>query len=234
MRWLASVASAEEIATVLPAVPDILDLKDPSAGALGAWPVPAVARAVRDLRARAAAPLASATVGDLPMEPARVAAAVSEMARTGVDYVKVGLIPSGDPLGCLAELAPLCATGVQVVAVLFADFWPEDVPVAAAKQAGLTGVMLDTAMKGRGLPAHRTADQLRRFVDDARHRGLMTGLAGSLSLTDVPVLAECGADYLGFRGALCGASGRTAAIDPAAVAAVAAAVRAHGTRLRAG
>ncbi len=222
--WLASVASAAEIGLVLPARPDILDLKDPASGALGAWPVERVAHAVRVLRARPAAPRISATVGDLLMEPAGVVAAVDEMATTGVDFVKVGVAPSGDPLGCLGALAPACRGGTRVVAVFFADLWGEAMPIEAAARAGLAGVMLDTAVKGRGLLSHRDAAGLARFVAEARGHGLMTGLAGSLGLADIPRLAGCGADYLGFRGALCGGRARTSAIDPVSVAEVAAAM----------
>jgi uncharacterized protein (UPF0264 family) len=61
------------------------------------------------------------------------------------------------------------------------------------------------------------------FVATARLNGLLTGLAGSLGLADIPPLAALGPDYLGFRGALC-SGGRESALDPAALAAVRAAL----------
>ena len=54
---------------------------------------------------------------------------------------------------------------------------------------------------------------------EARAAGLLTGLAGSLTTADIPPLAALGPHYLGFRGALCRGD-RTAALDPAAFAAV--------------
>ncbi|MGH8719286.1 MAG: (5-formylfuran-3-yl)methyl phosphate synthase, partial [Burkholderiales bacterium] len=44
---------------------------------------------------------------------------------------------------------------------------------------------------------------LARFISRAKSLGLMTGLAGSLKVEDVPSLLELGPDYLGFRSALC-------------------------------
>jgi uncharacterized protein (UPF0264 family) len=64
---------------------------------------------------------------------------------------------------------------------------------------------------------------LASFVRRARARGLLTGLAGSLRREDVPALLPLGADYLGFRGALC-AAGRAGSLDPMALAAIRAAL----------
>lgn len=228
--WLASVADEAEIALVRAARPDIIDLKDPSRGALGAWPAERVAAVVRAMGSDAARPRLSATIGDLPMEPTAMLAAARAMAATGVDYVKAGIAPAGpeggDPLACLEALGSLAADGVRLVAVFFADLWPGRTPLEAAARAGFAGVMLDTATKGRSLREGRGHEGLTTFVEEARALGLMSGLAGSLRLPDIAPLRAAGADYLGFRGALCGARGRTGAIDPTAVARVAAAMTA--------
>jgi len=49
---------------------------------------------------------------------------------------------------------------------------------------------------------------------------LLCGLAGSLCETDIDTLLPLGADYLGFRGALCAGGLRTDGIDAAALARV--------------
>ena len=51
-----------------------------------------------------------------------------------------------------------------------------------------------------------------------RHPVLMTGLSGSLEAPDMPRLLPFAPDFLGFRGALCSRSQRTASIDAQAVA----------------
>ena len=100
--FLASVTSAAEAEIVLAAGADIIDLKDPHRGALGALPSLVIREAVRTVAGRRTV---SATTGDLPMQPRVVADAVAEIADLGVDIVKVGLFAGGDPLACIAALA---------------------------------------------------------------------------------------------------------------------------------
>ncbi|WP_454016352.1 (5-formylfuran-3-yl)methyl phosphate synthase [Azospirillum sp. Marseille-Q6669] len=221
-RLLASVASLEELTLAARGGADILDLKNPKAGALGAWPLDSIARAVDTATRWPIRTPLSATVGDLPMDPAAVAGRVAETSASGVDYVKIGLFPSGDPAGCVAALAPEARSGARIVAVLFADLWTDPgtlLPDIA--RAGLAGAMLDTAGKGSGgLLRHKTKEELARFLVQARSHGLLTGLAGSLRLDDIPALLPLAPDYLGFRTALCAGADRGGALDPAALAAV--------------
>lgn len=221
---LASVRSVAEAALVLEAGADFIDLKEPSAGALGALPAETIRAVVAHVAGRRSV---SATVGDLPMEPGRIAAAVSRTAALGVDIVKVGVFPGGDPEGCLAVLADAAGQGRRIVLVMFADLGPDFALVERARDLGLAGVMLDTAEKGGGgLRRHLGPDRLASFVDRARSAGLLTGLAGSLAVSDIPALLPLRPDYLGFRGALC-RGGRSGSLDQARVRAVCAAVRAE-------
>ncbi len=221
-RMLASVATLAEARIAAGCGVDIIDLKNPQEGALGALSADTVATIVRDLKG--AAPI-SATIGDLPMQPERIRAAVEAMAATGVDYVKLGCFPGGDWPGVFAVLKPLTARGVRLVAVLFADH-PIDLswlPVLA--RSGFAGAMLDTADKQAGaLTTIRNSQILREFVDAAHRLGLLCGLAGSLRISDIAPLRLLGPDYLGFRGALCGGL-RTDELDPAAVSSVLAHIR---------
>lgn len=211
---LASVANLTEARLAAAARVDLIDLKNPAAGALGALPVAEVARIVAALgRIRPV----SATIGDLPMEPGTVVPAVAAMAATGVDYVKIGFFPGGDWAGVLQGLKPLAGRGIRLVAVLFGDTAPELIWVEALAQAGFTGAMLDTADKRKGsLRKLCEPGYLRDFVAAARSLGLLCGLAGSLRAADVPSLLALAPDYLGFRGALCGGN-RTGEIDPEAL-----------------
>ncbi|MBK1836783.1 (5-formylfuran-3-yl)methyl phosphate synthase [Azospirillum sp. YIM B02556] len=222
--WLASVANAAEISLILPTAPDILDLKDPAAGALGAWDAGDIAAAVRDLAANQQRPRLSATIGDHPMRPDAVLPAARRIAATGVDFVKIGFAPDGAPDRCIDALAPLAAEGARLIAVLFADLWPGDpccLPIDRLAAAGFRGAMLDTSGKRHGLRHHWNDAQLGAFVSCAKAHHLLTGLAGSLRVSDIPALSALAPDYLGFRGALCGGE-RTAGIDPQAVTRVAA------------
>ncbi|CAO3427125.1 (5-formylfuran-3-yl)methyl phosphate synthase [Azospirillum endophyticum] len=222
--WLASVANAAEISLILPTAPDILDLKDPAAGALGAWDAGDIAAVVRDLAVLRQRPRLSATIGDHPMRPDAVVPAARRIASTGVDFVKIGFAPDGAPDRCIDALAPLAAEGARLIAVLFADLWPNDpccLPIDRLAAAGFRGAMLDTSGKRHGLRHHWSDAQLGAFVSCARAHRLLTGLAGSLRVSDIPALRALSPDYLGFRGALCGGE-RTAGIDLQAVTRVAA------------
>jgi uncharacterized protein (UPF0264 family) len=220
---LASVTSAAEAGLVLGAGADIIDLKQPSAGALGALPEATIREIVASVDGRHPV---SATVGDLPMVPHTVAEAVARTAMLGVDIVKVGIFPGGDRDACLSALGAAAARGTRIVIVLFADQGPDFGLVERARDLGLAGVMLDTADKrSGGLRRHLSNPQLAEFVGRARAAGLLCGLAGSLGLGDIPALLPLGADYLGFRGALC-RTGRTSPLDVELVRAVSAAIRA--------
>jgi dihydroneopterin aldolase len=215
-QFLASVTGPLEAAIAVEGGADVIDLKDPAQGALGA----VAACVVRDtVAAVAGARPVSAVLGDLPMQPAVLRGAAETMADCGVDYVKCGVFPGGDPAACLRALAPL-ARHVKLVAVLFADRAPDCALLDVAAQAGFAAAMLDTADKRAGrLLAHRDLAALRGFVEACRARGLLTGLAGALEPPDVPRLLVLEPDFLGFRGALC-SGGRSGTLDPAAIAGI--------------
>lgn len=209
IKLLASVTNLDEARLAVAGGADIVDLKNPAAGALGALPRETIKTVCGALAGTV--PL-SATVGDLLPRPALINAAVSATAACGVDYVKVGLFPGPEQRDCIEALHPLTAT-TAVVLVLFADRDPDFSLLAPAATAGCRGVMLDTAGKRSGsLREHLSPAQLADFVGRARALGLLCGLAGSLGFDDVAPLCRLGPDYLGFRGALC-RGGRDGRLD---------------------
>lgn len=212
---LASVSSAEEAALVLRAGVDIIDLKQPAQGALGALEVDLVKQIVHQIQGQRPV---SATIGDLPMQPDTIFNAVGRMANSGVDYVKIGFFPGGDTIGTLNKLAGLTMQGIKMIAVLFADTKPDLEIISNLARADFTGVMLDTMDKQKGaLTDIMQQSELQQFVDHARQHRLLSGLAGSLQIQDIPELLPLQPDYLGFRGALCSQHQRTAQLDETAV-----------------
>jgi uncharacterized protein (UPF0264 family) len=210
-RLLVSVTDVNEALLALEAGADIIDMKNPAQGALGALPLPVIREVVQAVDGRRPV---SATVGDLPMQPELVAAAVAATAATGVDIVKVGFFGRSGHVACAEAIAPLTSGGVNVVAVLFADTAPDFGLPALLADAGFYGVMLDTVGKdGRSLLDWLSFPQLREFTETSRALGLLTGLAGSLSITDIPALSQTAPDYLGFRGGMCWESLRQNGLD---------------------
>lgn len=209
-RFLASVANFDEARIALEQDADLIDLKDPSAGALGALTPGLVRQIVAEIAGRRPV---SAVAGDLPMEPEILVAAARALVETGVDYVKVGLFPGLKREACIAALAEL-TTRAKVIGVMFADREADAGLAPAMKQAGFAGAMIDTAEKrGKRLLDLRAPPDLMEFVDAFQTRGLLAGLAGSLELPDIPRLLPISPDFLGFRGALCGGAGRRGPID---------------------
>ncbi len=215
---LASVNSLAEARLVLQAGVDIIDLKQPEQGALGALALADVQDIVVEIDGRCPV---SATIGDLPMQPEVVYNAVKAMAETGVDYIKIGFFPGGDWQGTLDRLSALDLLTIpkyKLIAVLFADTQPYFSILSALKTAGFVGVMVDTMDKRRGSLTQLMSEQdLALFVNKAKELDLLCGLAGSLRLADVPNLLRYQPDYLGFRGALCHAHERVGQLNLDAV-----------------
>lgn len=213
MRLLISVRDPEEATAAVAGGADIIDIKNPDEGPLGAQ-TPAAIQAIRHV-VPAAVPL-SATIGDVPNRPGSVALAAFGAAVLGVQFVKVGL---ATPHGVTAASALLrhvidavsvLASPPGIVAVGFGDgpahgaLGPEEV-VDAAAQAGAAVCMLDTIDKllGRSLRHALSEDRLAAFVLRARRAGMLTGLAGSLGAEDFDLVARLAPDIIGVRGAAC-------------------------------
>lgn len=198
---LASIRSPQEARLALAAHVDLIDLKDPSNGALGALDARNARRIVELVGARVPT---SATIGDLPCRAEILGPAIRRTAALGVDLVKAGIFASRVGDEELAEFARQSRRGIRIVLVYFAEFWDGSEQPRRLGKAGIAGMMLDTAHKQTGaLTRKLEPERLRRFVGAVQSTGMLCGLAGSLSADDVPALLPLGADYLGFRGALC-------------------------------
>jgi uncharacterized protein (UPF0264 family) len=215
--FLASVTSAAEAELALRGGADVIDCKDPAAGALGALDRATVREIVRAVSGRAPV---SATIGDLPADPEAMLSAATAMAATGIDVVKIGLFGDRDPRPAIAALGGAEDARDRLVAVLMADRDPDFTLLPVLAEHGFRGTMLDTAGKSSGsLTDVLSIARLAEFVTAAHAAGLFAGLAGSLQAVDVAKLQHLGADILGFRGALC-VSGRASGLDVTRISAI--------------
>ena len=214
---LASVTDDLECEMAITAGVDIIDLKDPANGALGALPPNRISSIVSKLAGRRPV---SATLGDLPADSVLLRREIQRCAGSGVDYVKIGVFSFEHIDACL-EAAVHSSRNVALIAVFFADRDPPLHTLPEFSAVGFTGVMLDTADKlGGGLLENLDSRRIQQFIDQARNHGLLCGLAGSLKLQDIPQLLPLAPDYLGFRGALCRGRQRRQRLDPANLEAV--------------
>jgi len=222
---LASVRSLDEALSALDSGADLIDLKEPSRGALGALDHAAVRICVQAIGGRRPV---SATIGDVPsMEPSAVRDAVECMAATGVDLIKIGFFFHPHASDCVSALSRL-AREVRLVAVLFADAPYDAELIDLLARRVFSGAMLDTAQKnGKTLRDWRTMRELGKFVKHVQDLGLLSGLAGSLRSNDIVPLLELAPDYLGFRTALCADWDRRKSLDCGAASRIRALIPAH-------
>jgi uncharacterized protein (UPF0264 family) len=234
MKLLISPVSLDEARAAFEGGADILDIKNPAEGSLGAsfpWVIRSVADAFRDKPV-----IVSATLGDLPHKPGTAALAASGAIQAGARYVKAGLHGTRDEREALAVMSAVVRAcresgkGVTAVAAGYADFRRFDgldplTIVKVARDSGADLAMLDTAIKdGTGLFDALSPEGLADFVAAARSAGLQAALAGSIKGDDLPRLARLGADVVGVRGAVCRGQDRLARIDADLVRAFAARV----------
>ncbi len=215
---LASVRNLAEARIVADCGVDWIDLKDPARGALGEVDSAIIAEVSGTLGSRFQI---SATIGDCWETPSAIPMRVAASRAAGAAYVKVGAYAHAPAPAMLEALRRACQAAARVIVVCFAEEPPDAADLARLAATGIVGVMLDTAVKsGPSLRELMSADALQAFVCRSRELGLLTGLAGRLSLDDIAPLRRYAPDYLGFRGAMCNDSERTGSIDVAKVRAL--------------
>ncbi len=217
MKLLISPTNEKEAAEAIAAGADIIDVKNPKEGAMGAN-YPWVIKQIRSITPRNIE--VSCTLGEVPNLPGSISLAALGAASLGVDYIKVGLYGLKTPSEAVCLLhnvqraAKECNSKIKVVAAGYADarrigaIDPLRIPEIAHKaQVGVA--MLDTATKdGKNLFDYLTVERLKKFVNSAHDFGLEAALAGSLRKQDLPVVYGLGADIAGLRGAACTNSDR--------------------------
>jgi len=212
MQLLVSVSSIGEVQAAVAGGADIIDVKNPAEGSLGA-PQPHLIREVRRLTPRHLP--VSAAIGDVPDLPGTVALAAAAAAACGADFVKIGLMgpctprAAGELLAAAVRAVGDVDRHVRVIATGYADgeqvgaLPPRDL-VQVARAAGAHGCMLDTARKGKGSLFDALSHEfLSNFVAESRLHRLLSALAGSLALADLPDIRGIGPDIAGFRSAAC-------------------------------
>ena len=212
---LASVTNIDEARLVSQSGVNIIDLKNPLKGALGALTDTEICGIVSELNG---VTTVSATIGDLPFKKAEIRKPVLQMQKSGVDIIKIGVFGDVNNRETLSFLSQLASRGSRFVLVFFAEDLPDVIDFASLKAGGIHGVMIDTRNKQDGnLRAKITIESLREFCSRARENDLLCGLAGSIGVSDIPALLALQPDYLGFRGALCRGGARTGQLSEQAL-----------------
>ena len=211
MKLLISPIDIEEAKDAEAGGADIIDVKNPKEGSLGAN-FPWVIRAIKKVVSK---PL-SATIGDFGFKPGTASLSALGAAVAGADFIKIGLFDIRTKEQALILLQNVKKavedydSSKKVVAAAYADFErlntlsPFDLPDVGQK-AGIDIVMIDTGIKdGRGLFDFMSEEQVAEFTSSAKKVGLGTALAGSLGWEDIKTIQRISPDIIGIRGLVCG------------------------------
>jgi len=221
MQLLVSVRNAAEAAAALAGGADIIDAKEPLNGSLGvvsAQSLDAIAACVGS-----AVPI-SAALGDIDQD---VVGRADTALRARARFVKVGFAGTRGRPALADEVASLhqAVRPSALVLVGYADYAlaggpsPDEL-LQLADRVQAAGVLLDTFDKrGAGLTSLIHACALTSFVGQAKRAGRLVALAGRLTVDDIDLVANTGADVIGFRGAACDGD-RSSAVTSARVRAL--------------
>ncbi len=215
-KLLVSPINLQEAKEALEGGADIIDVKNPKEGSLGAN-FPWIIREIKSLLPKNVE--LSATLGDLDFKPGTASLAAYGLVSIGVDYVKAGFfgVQEEQALEMAGKIKrAIEGSGSKLVIAGYAEYndigcvSPFLLPKIAA-DAGAHVVMIDTARKnGRSLLYHHDLDELKTFVDDSHTYGLKAALAGSLKMGDIGRLKEIAPDIIGVRGLVCSDGDRVA------------------------
>ena len=219
-RLLVSVRSVAEARDALVGGADLIDLKEPARGSLGAVDAQTVAEIAAAIDRSAPLSLACGELRDLDVGLLEERKPTYDIP-ANVAYAKLGLA------GC-AGLADwrarwlrwreLLPSSVAPVAVVYADWGeaaappPEEV-LEFAIDTACGAVLIDTYEKSQGgLLDHFPLPQLMRFTAKIRRSHSFCVLAGSLSWQQLAEVLACQPDFVAVRGAVC-RGGRSGPLD---------------------
>lgn len=219
MRLLVSVRDAVEARAALVGGGEIIDAKEPGAGALG----PVSGDVLCAIRAVVPPEIpCSAALGDVTSRE-EVDRALAHID-VPLSFVKLGFRGITDGAHIQALLTTAIETALrlpgapQVVAVAYADharmesLAPAEFPSLIAA-AGASGLLVDTGCKdGQHLFDHLSPAALASLARALADSGAFLALGGSLDAGQLSQAGSTGAAIVGVRGAAC-VGGRTGVID---------------------
>ncbi len=218
-RLLVSVRDVSETMAALAGGVDIIDIKEPARGPLGAADPSMIAAIVAAVAGRAPV---SAALGELRDSFAgetnssdgpsdRDSAFTAALA--GLDFVKVGLAGLGSSIAAWSKpwqtAVATLPRGLSCVPVVYADLAASNGPSLAAAldwavDRGSPFLVIDTFRKdGRGLTSHCDRALLESLIAQARASGIRLGLAGALAGDALALVVAMTPDVVGVRGAAC-------------------------------
>jgi len=216
MKVLVSPKDIDEAKAVISGNADIVDVKNPKEGSLGAnfpWVIKSIKQLVEE---KGNGMKMSAAIGDFDYKPGTASLAALGAAASGAEYIKIGLHKiktreeAIDLLTGVVKAVKDFDPSKKVVSAFYADYKrinsisPFEI-VEIGKEVDIDVAMVDTGIKdGRTTLEFLSEDELKSFVSESKSLGLVTALAGALKFDDIPVIKAINPDILGVRGMVCG------------------------------
>lgn len=209
-----------EVKIAIQGTPDIIDIKNPKEGSLGAnfpWIIKQTREYIDNYNKNSNFKIElSAVIGDFPNLPGTASLAALGAAVSGANYVKIGLMGPKNKEDAVKLAKSVVKSvkeynkSVQIVIAGYADQYllntsidPLLIPeITSESEADIA--MIDTAIKnGNSLFDHLSMDKLDKFIAKSRNLNVKTALAGSLKFKDLPSIKKLEPDIIGVRTMVC-------------------------------
>ncbi|VUT25963.1 MAG: hypothetical protein MASP_01253 [Candidatus Methanolliviera sp. GoM_asphalt] len=213
MKLLVSPKNIDEADASVRGGADIVDVKNPKEGSLGAN-FPWVIKSIREMVPEDIP--VSAAIGDFNFKPGTASLAALGAAVSGADYIKTGLYgvkteeEAKEMVSKISESIKGYDPNKKVVIAGYSDCHrinsvsPLMLP-DICKDYDVDVVMVDTGVKdGRSTLEFLSEEEIKGFIDSAHKIGLDVALAGSLNIDDIKKIIPLNADIIGVRGVVCG------------------------------
>ncbi len=229
-QLLVSVRNAEEARAASAGGCELIDVKEPSRGSLGMADEMAISGVIEfAIHEQIGLPI-SCALGEVLDWTGSIPSISSE-----VSFVKLGLAGLGtqqnwETVWRSTRMAFNQSSGYNLnwIAVAYADWRlarapaPSEIVDAIRKtqveEDRCVGVLVDTFSKSeKRLFDWFGVDELSEFLQSVRQLGLLTAVAGRLSVAEIPNLARVQPDIIAIRSAACLNSERNAAVSEIAV-----------------
>ena len=220
---LVSVRSPDEARAAIAGGCDLLDIKEPGRGSLGAADPEVVSAICGAVESAVPVSVALGELSDWPADrpPFALPAAIT--------YAKLGLSGCKNDAAWATRWRALrerfdddAGRALDWIAVLYADGAAEPPDAALlidlAATTGCRGLLVDTYLKdGRTVFDHVPIGTLSAWSTATRAAGLLFAVAGSIRLEDIPCALAVNPDIIAVRSAACVTASRTSPISTPAV-----------------
>ncbi len=205
LNILISFRSIDEVSEECLKYVDILDLKDPEKGAIGAWKIDNLKKIISNFGNKIKI---SATLGD-EEEVYKILNKLEIFDSLRLDYIKFGIFTNDiKQLKLLLNSIKKNNFQTELVPVIFVEneflrnFLHEN--IEQFKMFGYNFLLLDTYSKDAGnIFEICSQDYLRTLLKQSSLNSLNIGLAGKLNFSNIPQLVKLQPKIVGFRSAVC-------------------------------